>query len=482
MYIKVRDCAQEDKALQRLSQEAIEQLVPMECIESVLIERGVQEKRQRKLKMSWVVLVLILMNLYPALAIRYLLLKFLSGVFLIEGRSPEELPSEAALCFRRKQLKVKSMEAVFRRICRPMATEQTKGAFLFGMRLMAIDGHVENVPDSPKNSQFFGHQGSGSGKTVYPQMRAVYLCEAGTRAIVDAGFWPCHRSEHVGALQMVRSVEPGMLVMFDRGLHDYALFREILKKGAHVLARLSDSIKIHDKKRLSDGSYVGYLYPTGEQRARLVAQGEIKKWSAKKEERIQVRVIEYTITEPSLPGYGEVHLLITTLLDPERYPARELVVAYHERWEVETAIDEMTTHQRLSRYPLRSRSPMAVLQELYGCLIAHYLIRSLIHRAALDGDLDPDRLSFVQAFRILTDALPFLPLVSVLPIKLSEWVAHSLEWMLRAILCAPLPEKRARSNPRVVKQTNRTKFPAKGKNRPPSKKLDQPFHMVFALI
>lgn len=482
MHIRVRDFAQEDKVLPELSLAAIEQVVPMKIIETVLSDHGVQEVRERALKVSWIVLLLVLMNLYVTEPIEAVLERFVLGVYLLSERDLHQMPGKGSISYRRKQLGVKAMVALFHRICQPMATKSTKGAFLFGLRLMGIDGHVENVPDTPQNARYFGRHRTGRGESVYPQVQAVYLCELGTRAVVDAGFWPRCYSEHVGARRVMRSLPEGSLLMFDRGLHDYALFREALQRDCHVLARLSDQVNIKRICRLPDGTYLGWLYPSGKQRARMVARAEIRKGSRKREERILVRVIEYIITHPKLPGWGEIHRLITTLLNPEHYPAEELMYAYHERWEMETGIDEMSTHQRLSRKPLRSKTPLTVLQELYGLLIAHYLIRSLIHRAAVRADIDPDRISFTGALRVIANTLPSLALGAVVDVKLSEWVQPALEWMLRTIAFSRLPEKRARSNPRVVKQTNRTKFPAKPPQHSVAKPLSIPIREALALV
>jgi hypothetical protein len=118
------------------------------------------------------------------------------------------------------------------------------------------------------------------------------------------------------------------------------------------------------------------------------------------------------LTDPALPGYGEVHRLVTTLLDPAVAPAFELVCAYHERWEIEILIDETDTHQRLSDRPVRSRKPLGVLQELYGLLIAHDAIRFLMHEAAVQHGLDPDRLSFVHALQVIRDAIAEFQMVT----------------------------------------------------------------------
>jgi hypothetical protein len=179
----------------------------------------------------------------------------------------------------------------------------------------------------------------------------VYLAECGTHAIVDAGFWPCHVSERVGGLRLLRSVGPDMLVTWDRGFHDFDMLQGTLRQHAHALGRLPAHVKPRRVRSLADGSYLAYLYPSDYQRRKCG-------------ERLLVRIIEYTLTDPSAPGFGEIHRLVTTLLDPERYPALDLVCAYHERWEIELVIDEMDDHQRLAGRPLRSLKPVGVIQEL----------------------------------------------------------------------------------------------------------------------
>lgn len=205
------------------------------------------------------------------------------------------------------------------------------------------------------------------------------------------------------------------------------------QRGAHVLSRLPASVKPKVVRRLADGSYLAYLRPIDYQRRK---QGE----------HILVRVIEYTLTDPNLPGYGEVHRLVTTLLDPEAYPIMDLICAYHERWEVEITIDEIDTHQRLLPGPLRSLKPVGVIQELYGLLIAYYIIRALMHEAAQQAHLDPDRLSFVGAVRVLQKAVPEFQMTT------PEQLPALYQRLLRDMARKRLPQRRLRSNPRVVKR------------------------------
>ena len=159
-----------------------------------------------------------------------------------------------------------------------------------------------------------------------------------------------------------------------------------------------------------------------------------------------VRIISYEITDPARPHYGERQRLVTTLLDEKQAPALDLVCVYHERWEIEITIDEIDTHQRLADRPLRSLKPVGVIQELYGLLIAHYAIRALMQEAALKAGLTPDRLSFVRSLRIIQDAIPEFQMVE-------RTMRHQLyQRLLRDLAAERLPERRPRSNPRVVKR------------------------------
>ncbi|MEH0549173.1 transposase [Streptomyces sp. B21-105] len=112
-----------------------------------------------------------------------------------------------------------------------------------------------------------------------------------------------------------------------------------------------------------------------------------------------MRVIEYTLQGPGFPEQNAPYRLITTILDPEAASATDLAALYHERWEIETALDELKTHQRGPAQVLRSRSPDGVEQEVWGHLLVHYAIRSLMHDTADASQLDADRLSFTRSIR-----------------------------------------------------------------------------------
>jgi len=261
----------------------------------------------------------------------------------------------------------------------------------------------------------------------------VYLAECGTHVIIDAGFWPYPTFERVGGFRLLRSVREGMLVLWDRGFHEYEMIVATRRRNAHVLSRLPSNVKPQRLRTLADGSVLAALRPSDYHRRK---QGE----------RLLVRVITYTITDPALPGHGETYRVLTTLLDPCQAPAHELACAYHERWEIELVVDELDTHQRLAGRTLRSLKPVGVIQELYGLLLAHYAVRVLMHEAALQADVDPARPSFLPALEVVRDAVPEFQLV------VPEQVPLLYARLLLDIAAKRLPARRPRSNPRVVKR------------------------------
>jgi hypothetical protein len=430
---KLRQIEAESKFSQELNLALIERIVPEGTIAAVLAAEGRQTTRERKLNLLVTVLLVIMINIYTTDSIGDVLAKIAQGLRYIWPDPDYLVPNASAISYRRYQVGARPMVALFHEVCQPLATPDTPGAFLFGLRMMALDGTTEDVADTPANAAAFGRHHTNRGPAAFPQVKGVYLVECGTHAIVDAGFWPYHTSERVGGFRLLRSVKPGMLVMWDRGFHDYDMLAQVRQRGAHVLSRLPAHVKPAVVQPLADGSYLAYLQPSDYHRRK---QGE----------RLLVRVIEYTITDPNLPGYGQIHRLVTTLLDPEQYPIRELICAYHERWEVEITIDEIDTHQRLLPGPLRSLKPVGVIQELYGLLIAHYIIRTLMHEAACQAQLDPDRLSFTGAIRVLQNAVPEFQMTA------PEQLPSLYQRLLRDIARKRLPKRRLRSNPRVVKR------------------------------
>lgn len=462
MLYSLRQIAPESKFSHLLHLDVFEQIIPVALIREVLSQTQSWEKRERDLNMVTVIVVIIAMSLLPCLSIAHVLGRIACGLRYVWPDPCIKLPGASAISQRRRQLGVLPLRRLFERVCRPRATTQTLGAFLFGLRLMAIDSTVENVPDSFANALTFGRPSSQHGPAAYPQVRGIYLIECATHLIVDALFRPHRPNEQQGAWALLRSVQRGMLVLLDRGFHSARLIQVMRALGAHILGRLASNVAPRYLRQLGDGSYLAYLYPEDD--------------SGKQQGRpLLVRIIEYTLDDPHRPGHGELHRLVTTLLNPRTCPAKELVRCSHERWEIEGAIDEVDTHQRLCQSTLRSQTPQGIEQELYGVLLAYYAVRALMLQAAQPLGLDSDRLSFTHAITVVTDAVP--------QFQQTARVQHeALFERLRADLRTPLlPERRLRSNPRVCKRPG-SKFPRPCPQDRQVPKLERTFAEIIVLL
>ena len=451
MGFKIRSLDPEAKLSEQSLLEGLERVIPYATVQEVVTTYHLTRQRCRKLSAEMGLLMAVAMNLWARQSLSRVLIKLIKGFRFIWPDETVQAATKGAISQLRYEVGAAPVVELFHRICVPMATEETPGAFLFGYRLMAIDGTVEEIADTPANARVFGRSKGGRGESAFPLVRGVYLMEVGTHGLVDAGFWPYHTSEHVGARRVLRSVEEGMLVMWDRGLHSFDMVQQTLQRQAHFLGRVPATVDLKPVCTLPDSSYLAFLRPSDYARRK---QGE----------RILVRVIEYTIDDPALPGYGERHVLITSLLDEKTAPALTVAQAYHERWEIELAIDEMDTHQRLAAQPLRSKKPVGVMQELYGLLLAHYAVRKVMYDAASQEAMDPDRMSFINALELICDAIP--------EFQMSAPQEHDrlYQRLLEDIRQHRLPERDQRWNPRVVKR-KMSKFPRK---RPIHQQIRQP--------
>lgn len=462
MGFKIREIEPERKFCEELRLDALATVLPLSEIESVLGQLQIRQQRHRKVTLLATVYLVIGLHLYSRLSVGAVFKRLGRGLRFIWPDPDWKMPSESALTYRRYQLGARSLVALFHRLCRPLATLATAGAFAFGRRLLALDATVENVPDTAENARAFGRSRNAQSGSAFPQVRGVYLVECGTHAILDAGFWPYRRSEEVGGWRLLRSVGAGDLVLWDAGLHSFEMLERARRQGAEVIGRLPATVKPEVIRQLEDGSQLAYLRPSEAGRRR-------------RGDKLLVRIITYQITDAQRAGYGELNRLVTTLLDAQEAPALEVVSVYAERIEIELVIDEIDTHQRLVDRPLRSLKPVGVIQELYGVLIAHYAIRALMHEAALAAGLAPTRLSFVGALRIVQDAIPEFQMVAP-QMRLALYAR-----LLRDLAAERLPARHPRANPRVVKR-KQSKFPRKRPEHYRAPPLIVPFKTVVRII
>jgi hypothetical protein len=239
--------------------------------------------------------------------------------------------------------------------------------------------------DNRENEAAFGRPGASRGKSGYPQIRFVSLVENGTHVLFGTELAGYHTGEMVLAKKVIPHLKAGMLCLADRYFFSFELWQKAQGTGADLLWRVKKNLVLPCYKRLPDGSYLSRIYPSQKDR-RANTNG------------IDVRIIEYMLEGSDSK---EVYRLMTTILNLELAPAAELAVLYHERWEIENSLDELKTHLRGSHIQLRSKTPDLVRQEFYGLMMTHFAIRGLMHEAAIKGDIDPDKLSFVHTVRVV---------------------------------------------------------------------------------
>jgi hypothetical protein len=369
---------------------------------------------------------------------------------------PGAIPPRSTLCEARQRLGVAPMRLLAEQVIRLEGKPTTPGAFYRGMRTMALDGFVVDLPDTPANERAFGRPG-GRAPGAFPQARVLALCETGSHVLWRSLIKPYHRGEVTMAHYLLRSLQPDMLLLWDRNFLSYQTVAEVRQRRAHLLARIKSNLIFEPIQILGDGSYLAKLYRSAADRR-------------KDRDGILVRIIEYSFSDPGRPGSGEPHRLLTTLLDEVLDPARTLIVLYHERWEEEVTIDELKTHQR-ERPVLRSQTPGGVVQELYGLLLGHYIIRVLMQEAAASQGLDPQRMSFTGTLKILRCRLPESPASRR---GLRRWYHNLVAEVAEEVL----PVRRNRINPRVIKR----KMSNWGKKRPEHRHYPQPAKEFAAAV
>lgn len=360
-----------------------------------------------------------------------------------------DVPGRSTLCEARKRLGVAPLVRLAREVVQLLATPQTPGAFYCGMRLMAVDGFVVDLPDMPRNDRVFGRPGNQRSPGAFPQAQVLGLVEAGTHVFWRWLIKNCKINETRMAKPLLKHLLAEMLLLWDRGFASFELVKQVVGRGANLLAHWKNNRILRAIRVLSDGSYLARIYAHESDR-RADRNG------------IDVRIIDYTLNDPARGAYGEKHRLLTTLLDEKLHPASTLVELYHVRWEEELAIDELKTHQ-MERPVLRSQTPAGVVQEIYGLMLGHYVVRALMYEAAKRASSSPLRMSFTGTLKILRCRLPECPRS---PRARQQWWENLME----EIAEEQIPHRRNRINPRVIKRQQSQWY----KKRPQHRQCPQP--------
>ena len=355
-------------------------------VDAVIAECGRTEQRVRALPARSMAYFAMGMALHSEGSYEDVLALISDGLSWAERtEATPSLPTKAAISHARVRLGPEPMVKLFERVARPLGNAATPGCWLAGRRLVAIDGTCLDLADSPANDDEFGRPGVTKGeRSAFPQARLVALAECGTHAMFDAVVGPYTTSEAALSRDLLGRLAPGMLCLADRAFYSFEAWQQATATGADLLWRVKDTLILDPVEDLPDGSWLAEVAHSTKDRHRR--------------HPATVRVIAYTVNDGREPAVAV--RLVTTMIDHVAAPALDLAAAYTQRWEIESVLDELKTHQRGPRAVLRSQSPDLVRQEIWGHLCCHYAIRALMFDAATAIGRDPDRVSFVAALRI----------------------------------------------------------------------------------
>jgi len=365
----------------------ITRFFPAEKIHEVLQQTNRASIRERDLPAHVVIYYVIALALYMRSSYREVLRCLLEGVqWLLDPSAKVKVAGKSGISQARSRLGAEPVKRLYEAVVAPIAEKRTRGAWYRHWRLVSLDGSTLDVADTAENDQAFGRPSASRGSSAFPKIRFVALLENGTHVL-----WAAHMDQYATdeltlAEKVIPSLGKGMLCLADRFFPSDKLWRMAAKTGADLLWRKRQNARLDVEERLADGSYLSRMYASASDRRN-------------RRNGVMVRVIEYRLQD--VEGSEPLYRLITTILDPQQAPAQELAALYHERWEIETALDELKTHLRGAQIVLRSKTPELVRQEFFGLLMAHFAIRGLMHEAALQADEDPDRLSFLHAVRVV---------------------------------------------------------------------------------
>jgi Insertion element 4 transposase N-terminal/Transposase DDE domain len=372
-------------------------LFDRDLVDEVLARSGAVQARSRLLPARVVVYYVLALCLFFEDSYEEVMRKLVNGLRFLGSWTDEwRMPTPSAISQGRARLGAAPLEELFFQVARPMAGRGHVGAWFRDWRVMAMDGVVLDVADTPANLDAFGaYSGGTSRKSPFPQVRLVGLGECATHAIVAAAFDSWRVYERELAERLAGDVESDMLILADRGFYSYNLWQKFIRTGAVLVWRIRDTIDLPVLEWLPDGSYRSELVPS-----KMKAQFKVGKLKAIPDEvRIPVRVVEYMVTNRG--DSTETIRLVTSILDHTAAATAELASLYQQRWEFELTLDEIETHQMSHHRVLRSRTPELVRQEIWALLLTHYAVRDFMRQAADDIGEDDDRISFMRSIRVI---------------------------------------------------------------------------------
>jgi len=404
--------------------------LPLEWITEALNKTGTASVRQRKLPARMVVWLVVAMALFRDRSIH----AAVTQLGLVEDRDAPPgrgRVASSSISAARARLGAKPMRELFQRTAEAWAMESARRDAWRGLAVFAMDGTTFNVADTAENDAEFGRTRSSRGVSGYPKARVVALNVPRSHLLAGMEIGPYGTSEQQLAASLWKQVPDRSVLLIDRGFLSYAALFAHHGHGEerHWLTRAKANTRAKSVKRLPDGSEL----------ATLAFSSQARKAEPSLPRTMTVRVAHYQV-----PGFKPQRLL-TSMLDPESYPAKDLALLYHERWEIELGYAEKKTQMLERRESLRSKTPEGTEQELWGVAVAFNVVRLMMAQAAEARGFPPRQVSFRGALQLIR------------AFAISAWLAPpgTLPKLLRNLqsdlVHFRLPERKRRHNPRVVK-------------------------------
>lgn len=414
-------------------------------IEEALAATGTATLRKRRLPAEQVLWLVLGMALYRHRPIDELVSRL---DLVLPGTSGTTTVARSAVAQARARLGDEPLRWLFEKCSTKWANESARRHAWRGLAVFGVDGTTVRVPDSPDNRAHFGGQSAGAerGPSGYPLARVVTLMALRSHLLLAARFGP-YASEGTYARELWPLIGDDSLTLVDRAFLDAKVLLPLARDGhnRHWLTRAKTTTSYEVVRSLGRDDQLVELEVSRDARSKDASLP--RTWSA--------RAIGY-----QRPGFAK-QVLLTSLLDAKRYPAREIVALYHERWELELGYDEVKTDLLERQEAIRSKTPRGVAQELWAIALVYNLVRLEMERVAAEADVPPSRISFVMALRLIRDEWMWTSGTNS-PGAVPGHLRRLREDIKRFIL----PERRRRAFPRAVK----LKMSNYARKRPASKR------------
>jgi len=371
-------------------------------------------------------------------------MKQVAMLFALHGRSIDE--NSSAYCQSRKLILPGLLQRVYIHIAQAAFRWAPASTRLQGRRLKALDGTSARLADTSENQAAFPQPTSQNPGAGFPVMKIVALFCVASGAILGHAAGNLWMSEISLAAQLINSLMAGDVLIVDRGFCNYALAALLGQNKVDVIARIPTTVRRIDfrkGKRLGSKDAL-FVWKKSKMRCKWMALGQ---W-LELPETLTVRILQVRIHSPG--SRAKTVTLITTLLDPVHYPARQIVQAYGFRWREEMCFDDLKTTLHMAH--LKCLSPQMVKKEVCMFLIAHNLLRCLMAQAAAQAQIKIEQISFkgtMDGFRQCSAAMTQAKSKTM---RIAVW-----EEFMAGLAADTLLDRPGRIEPRAVKRI--TKYP-----------------------